>query len=113
MSSGRGGGCPAARRQPHALEIGHELLCDLGAEPAADLELLGRRRAGGGHLGRERRIGRHLGGIRGEIVDDDAVGPGELCALVALALRDFGRCAPRHDNEGEQQCSGTPEHFHD
>jgi hypothetical protein len=37
-----------------------------------------------------------------EIVNDDAVGPGEPLARVTLALGDLGRGAAGHDGEGEQ-----------
>jgi hypothetical protein len=90
-------------RQPHLAQLRYEIGGDLSAQLAAKLDPLRRRRRGAGHLRGERGFGRHLGGICRDIVDDDAIRPGELRALVALALRDLGRSAARHDRE-QQRC---------
>jgi hypothetical protein len=77
-------------RQAHTAQIRDQLLRDLSAELASERDLLRRRRSGAGHLRGERRFGRNVGGVRREVVDDDAIGPSELRALVTLALSYLG-----------------------
>ena len=98
--------CRRHRRQTHAAQLRHQLLGNLSTEPTADLELLRRRRGGAGQLGRERRFGRHLGRVRREVMDDDALGPSELLALVALPLGDLGRGAAGQHDQGKQTGDG-------
>ena len=95
------------RRQPHTLQIRHQLLGDLSAQLAADLALLRGRQDGTSQLGGERRFGRDIGGVAREIMDDDAIRPGQLRALVSLPLGHLGRRATRHGYDGEQQCCGA------
>jgi hypothetical protein len=56
-------------------------------------------------LGGERRFGRDTGRVAREIMDDDAIGPGELLALVALAVGHLNRRTPRHDQHGEHNAA--------
>lgn len=61
---------------------------DLIAELLGYLQLFcGRWRAGNGFLGGKSRFRRDLGRVRRKVIDDDAIGPGKLLALVCLARR--------------------------
>src|SRR5262245_41158377 len=95
------------RRQAPALDRIDQLLRDLGTKLTTDLDLLvGLRRLGRRELDDASGPGRDVLGDRGEIVHEDAIGPGDPLTLVILALGDLGRRAAGGEHQGEHtQCN--------
>src|SRR6185369_14873503 len=63
-------------------------------------------------LGGESRIGRHLGWVRGEVVDEDAAGPRKLFALVVLAVAHRRRSAAGYNDGDEHPGKSGTKHSH-
>jgi hypothetical protein len=106
-------GCRVAinGRDPARLaQIRDELLRHLGPHLLGDLELFGRGLAGA--FPGERRFRRDVVGVRGEIIDKDAIGSGERRPRVSLSVGDLGRGAAGHKNKNKHARNSTMEQLH-